>query len=448
MRSSLLALCAFLLQTTSFSQGVITFYNDGLWTQDGSTYRAGIFRERPFNPGDPTGGSPIGAGEGYTAGLFVATNSATPLATTTFRTTNGTEVFATAQDVTIPGYWPGQSAYLIIRVWPTEFGSWQNAQLQWGVQEVVFGTRALGGPNLDPNFPPIPPPDLGPSFIGFEMSTPPGPRPPFPISEAPAAIAQPASFAQVAAAEQNGLTLNVTLRPGTNLVSNPLLATDNSIGALFKNIQGGVPSGTKIFKLVNGRFITALWSILDNKFIPDAVASQTVLPGEGVLLLLPGHVEKILTFNGQPQQGEACTSIPPGFSLKANMSPLDLNLGKTDFTVAGGERIYTLNRATARYEMSQYDDLGEVWEPAIPTIPFGEAFYWFNPMPWSRSWCQHAIGVLRQRVDEIDLSWTLPAFALESSTDLINWTEVLPSGNTNTTIHISPANAFFRLRRQ
>ncbi|HUS36043.1 MAG TPA: hypothetical protein VM680_11895 [Verrucomicrobiae bacterium] len=447
MKTSGSAVWAFLLGSTSFGQGVITFYNDGLISADGEPYRAGVYRYERFDPSQPPG--VVGAGDEYTAGLFLPSDLNNPLATTTFRSTVGTEVFAKAQDVVVPGVPPGSTANLVIRVWPTARGSVQNTITQggqWG--ETSFTTRPLGGPTVAYSAPPIPPPGLGPFFSGLELAMPLGPSPTAPNLQAQAAPTVSQPTAALATSEQSAVTISVPLKPGYNFISNPLVAADNSIGALFKNIQGGIPSGTKVFKLVDGKFITALWSILDNKLIPDTVASETVLPGEGVLLVLPGKVDKVLTFSGEPQQGEVCTPIPPGFSIKANITPSDLNIAKSGVEFLPGDRVYVFNRATGFYEVFSYDELDQTWQPEIPTIPVGQSFFWLNRAPRTRTWCQYAIGALRQSGDQLNLNWTARSFAVESSTDLRNWTEVLPSGNTNTTIHTTSSNAFFRLRRQ
>src|SRR4051812_11180781 len=125
MNKWLLILTAIASSASAFAQGIITFYNNNLVNpQTGQTYRAGIFRDNlPFFFGDPRGDSTIGAGAGYTVGLFLANDLNTPLATTTFRTTTAQEVFATSQDVRVPGVPPGQTANLVIRAWPTAFGS-------------------------------------------------------------------------------------------------------------------------------------------------------------------------------------------------------------------------------------------------------------------------------------------------------------------------------------
>jgi hypothetical protein len=446
-----------LLAATCFGQGVITFYNDGLIGADGEPYRAGIFRDS--QPGDPSqqGGGTIGAGEGYTADLFLMSDLTHPLATTTFRTTTGTEVFAEAKDVIVPGVPPGATANLMVRVWPTESGSFQNALIQgrqWG--ERAFTTRPLGGPIT--GYPPIRPPDLGPSFTGFEMQTPVGAIPGWtlqPLAAAalssigtPSTVGEPATFAPAQAGQTAPVTLSVTIKPGANLICAPLITTDNSIGALFKNFEGGVPWGTKVFRLVNGQFVTAVWSVLDNKFIPQTVASQTLLPGEGVLLFLPGKIDKTLTFSGHRQEGQICTEIPQGFSLKSNMLPLDLNIAEAGITfLSDGDAVYILDTAVERYDKFEYNDLDERWEPEPPIIPAGQAFFWYSAA-YTRTWCRQVLSSSRINGDELSLNWALPGFAVESSTDLRTWTELLAPGSTNTAVRVSSGNAFFRLRGQ
>src|SRR6476469_1020651 len=89
--------------------------------------------------------------------------------------------------------------------------------------------------------------------------------------------------------------VNLVIKPGFNLVANPLTAQDNSIGSLFRNFQGGVPDGLRIFLYVDTRFETVMWEDLDGAFIPESVASEILLPGNGVFLYLPGLKDRVLT---------------------------------------------------------------------------------------------------------------------------------------------------------
>src|SRR5688572_17403849 len=158
-------------------------------------------------------------------------------------------------------------------------------------------------------------------------------------------------------AQTHSATVEVTLRPGFNLISNPLIAVDNSIGALFKNLQGGVPGGTKVFKLVGGQFITAEWNDLDNVFMPESTAAETTLPGDGVFVYLTGSADKILTFTGEPNQGQVCTPIPRGVSIKSNVYPTMLDFGTARLPLGAGDVAYIFNRATGSYNSYIYNDL-------------------------------------------------------------------------------------------
>lgn len=175
MKKALLTLAAVAMASPAFAQGTINFFNNNLTGASG-TYRAGIFRDNaPADPNDVKGDSTIGAGAGYTVGLFLASdvNFANPLATTTFRTTTAQEVFiANVPDVPVPGTAPGSTANLVVAAWNTSAGSFlaakNGAGNEWGMES--FTSRGLGGPNPDPTQPAIPSPDLGPGFTAFEMN--------------------------------------------------------------------------------------------------------------------------------------------------------------------------------------------------------------------------------------------------------------------------------------
>src|SRR3982751_6594621 len=77
------------------------------------------------------------------------------------------------------------------------------------------------------------------------------------LAAAFAAAGVATSMAQVYSVNAVGY-VNVNIDPGFSMVSNPLNAADNSIQALFKNFQGTIPGGLKIFPLdpATGQFIT------------------------------------------------------------------------------------------------------------------------------------------------------------------------------------------------
>jgi hypothetical protein len=174
MKKALLTLAAVAMASPAFAQGTITFFNNNIINPStGALYRAGIFQDNDAATfGDPKGDSTIGAGAGFTAGLFLASDPTVALATVTFRTTSAQEVFAITQDVVVPGVPPNSSAILLVGAWSTAAGSFANAKATAGMQygEQAFASKALGGTN--PNQPPPSffTPDMAP-FTGFEMET-------------------------------------------------------------------------------------------------------------------------------------------------------------------------------------------------------------------------------------------------------------------------------------
>jgi hypothetical protein len=207
------------------------------------------------------------------------------------------------------------------------------------------------------------------------------------LAAAFAAAGVATSMAQVYSVNAVGY-VNVTLKPGYNLVSNPLNAANNTIGELFKNMQGGVIGGTTIYKYVNNNFTPAVWDDLDNKYTGDAEAAQVVLPGEGVFVFIPGGADKVLTFVGEVVQGATSTPLPQGYSIKASVVP---QAGKPDaFGIPGsaGDTLYRYNTTTKNYDPYVYDDLDSKFVPDLPIINVGEAFFYLRIGPatnWTRT---------------------------------------------------------------
>jgi hypothetical protein len=185
--------------------------------------------------------------------------------------------------------------------------------------------------------------------------------------------------------------VNTTLKPGYNLVSNPLNAADNTIGNLFKNIQGGVPGGTTVFKFVNGSFISARYDDLDNAYSPPSAAAETSLPGDGVYVFLPGSTDKVLTFVGEVPQGNTTTPLPRGFSIKSSVVPQAVKpdaLGAGSIPAAGGDTLYRYSPVTKGFTSYRFDDLDNAWTPTLPTLNVGEAFFYFRAgaaTTWNRT---------------------------------------------------------------
>jgi len=169
MKKALFTLALIAAAGSAFAaDGKITYFNRGYTLSDGTTTAnanqwtdlthpkdGGIFR-----PGS-TSASFVGAGDGFTAGLFLASDTAfaNPIATTTFRASSGTfsQVFSGTQDVVIPGVSVNSAANLAIAAWET--GKTYATSTIKGFQ--TFTSLPLGGPN-PPN-----PDTFTPGLTGF-----------------------------------------------------------------------------------------------------------------------------------------------------------------------------------------------------------------------------------------------------------------------------------------
>ena len=179
---------------------------------------------------------------------------------------------------------------------------------------------------------------------------------------------------------------NHALKPGYNLISNPLIATDNSIGALFQRFNGNVPDGTTVYKYVNGNFVIATWLEMERRFLPEDAANTTLLPGEGAFVYIPGPTERVITFVGEVPMGNLCVTIPSGFSIVSAPVPFALNAAQTLFIFPPAPlrtlTMYRYNPALRNYTTYSYiPQLFAEWMPALPVLAAGEAVWVHNSGP-------------------------------------------------------------------
>ena len=153
MKKTLILLAALAMAGATYAQGTITFFS----------------LNQIFQPGGA-----VGAGTGFTAGLFLASDLSAPIpgATTDFVPSTG---YLNAINVNVPGHPVNDStASYVVRAWET--GKTFATSLTRG-ESAAFVSGPLGGQNL-PN-PAVPPPDLDTrgalGFQGFNLVTVPEP---------------------------------------------------------------------------------------------------------------------------------------------------------------------------------------------------------------------------------------------------------------------------------
>lgn len=127
------------------------------------------------------------------------------------------------------------------------------------------------------------------------------------------------SMAQVFSVNAVGYVTKTIPASGFALIANPLIAANNSIGALFSPAA----AGTQVFKFdsATGQFVTATFDDLDGAFLPKAAADLTVVPGEGVFVRNPTAAAITVTFVGEVPQGDLKNPLPKGLSIRSSQVP-------------------------------------------------------------------------------------------------------------------------------
>lgn len=188
------------------------------------------------------------------------------------------------------------------------------------------------------------------------------------LTAALSAAGMATSMAQVYSVNAVGY-VNTTLKPGYNLISNPLNAADNTIPALF----AGVPASTQVYVFDGSSYQTASY-LGPLGWSPASMKTVQITPGNGVFVRNPGTTDVTLTFVGEVPQGTASnTQIPAGLSIKSSAVPQDGTASQLAFPAANGDQLYKFNAATQQYTTYNYF-LGK-WSPSEPTISVGEAVF-------------------------------------------------------------------------
>jgi len=170
--------------------------------------------------------------------------------------------------------------------------------------------------------------------------------------------------------------VNTTVGPKFSLIANPLTASDNTIGGLFgTGIQGTVPDGFQVFRFVGTSFVNATYDSLNGAFGPASVASQSILPGEGVFVRNPLSTAVTITFVGEVSQGTLANAYPKGFSIRSSQVPQAGTAQALGFNGNDGDQIFQFDNTKQVYVSSTFDGLNNAWGPALGNLQVGEAFF-------------------------------------------------------------------------
>jgi len=166
--------------------------------------------------------------------------------------------------------------------------------------------------------------------------------------------------------------VNSTLKPGFNLISNPLNNTatgGNTVGTIFGS---ALPDGSAVYKFVNGGYEAV--NAFSDMFGWDT-PGQTLVPGEGVFVFLAGSADVTVTFVGDVNQGALSVPVKAGFNMVS--SPVPQAGGLVDplaFPIQDGDTVYKHQRGGGYALPNSFSDMFG-WDNGEPTIEVGEAFW-------------------------------------------------------------------------
>jgi hypothetical protein len=188
--------------------------------------------------------------------------------------------------------------------------------------------------------------------------------------------------------------INVTLKPGFQVIANQLNTTNNNISPLLDSqVNTGLLDGVGFYKFNGSSYTLIQGDALNNPPWDGPAVNTTLNPGEACFVNNPFSTNITITFVGTVLQGSLTNTLAKGFSLASSMVPqagrLDADLG---MPAVDGDQVYFFTGTS--WVLYQGDLLNSPpWDapggyPAYPTVTVGQGFFYnavSTPNQWVRS---------------------------------------------------------------
>jgi len=183
------------------------------------------------------------------------------------------------------------------------------------------------------------------------------------------------SMAQVYSVNAVGY-VNKTIHPGFNLVSNPLMQSNNTLNVLLP----APPNQTQVYTFTpgpGGGFQRRTFDTDIGGWDPDGLG--TIDFGGGAFINNQSGSSFVLTSVGEVAQGTLANPVPAGFSILSSKVPqTGLVTDVLLFPPANQDAVYKFVNTGVPgggYQRSIFDtDIGD-WDPIQPSIEVGEAMF-------------------------------------------------------------------------
>jgi len=177
--------------------------------------------------------------------------------------------------------------------------------------------------------------------------------------------------------------INVSLYPGFNIVSCPLVVADPGTGAQNNSLSN-------LLVNTNGQF--KKWQVYgwNGSYIQDSGSgsgwslggTQTINPGQAVWVQNPSNSTVTVTFVGTVPTGSLTNALLPGFNLVSSMVPASGDI-VTNLIMAFGtnatkkDQVYTYNPLTTNYIQYSAGAAGS-WPGGDPILPSVGGGFWYQ----------------------------------------------------------------------
>jgi hypothetical protein len=195
--------------------------------------------------------------------------------------------------------------------------------------------------------------------------------------------------------------INVTLLPGYNIVTCPLIASpDNTIATLLNNTNGQYQSGARNVAQVL-QFTGGAYSASDEASSGSGTSGWasggtiTMNPGQAVFFFNPGTTNMTATFVGTVPTGSVTNALAPGYNLVGSIVPMSGDLvtnSISQFTngAASGRTVDFIETYAPGVGYSEDIYSAGAWQTGDPTITnVYEGFFFFNGFTTTNNWIEN-----------------------------------------------------------
>jgi hypothetical protein len=161
------------------------------------------------------------------------------------------------------------------------------------------------------------------------------------------------SLAQVYSVNVVGY-INLTLKPGLNLITAQLKGTNQNVNTILGSTTPALPANSLLFTWnpVAQAFANAQIAGGDNKWYDPtsgAESTTTVSPGQSFFINNVGTVDCMMTLVGEVPTGPTAVSVGNGLGFYGDPAPVSQNIVTNGFPVNDNDLLFTWNVTSQSY---------------------------------------------------------------------------------------------------